>query len=250
MDIRTNEFEFTPKRCEEIDACIKVPCDPRGVISGRVLDCCNKPIKNATLKLFEKTCKDELCPITHTFTDEDGFFLFGPLCPCATYVIKIFIEELKNKKIAIDKCKCARDMDCLECDFRRGDPCKEFECRRDRDCDCRCDNDRDCDRDRDCDCRCDNNRDFDCDCDDEFEDFECKCRRKHSCKENRKDKKECKCREEREEKKECRCRDEREEKKECCCREDRCDWKRESRKRKCRRNRCECGCGCFDECDF
>ncbi len=116
MDIRTNEFEFTPKRCEEIDACIKVPCDPRGVISGRILDCCNKPIKNATLKLLEKTCKDELFPLTHTFTDENGFFLFGPLCPCTTYVIKIFVDEVKNRQINIDKCKCDRDIDCLEAD--------------------------------------------------------------------------------------------------------------------------------------
>lgn len=219
MDIRTNEFEFTPKSCEEIDACIKVPCDPRGVISGRILDCCNKPIRSATLKLFEKTCKDELCPLTHTFTDENGLFLFGPLCPCTTYVIKIFVNEVKNKQIKIDHCKCVRDMDCLECtsDFKCG--CK---------CDCKSDDCYDDDYDYDDydyddyeDCSCNKKKST---CYDDYEDCGCNC-----------DKKKPVCRE----------------KKECSCKNDKWDWKKESRLRKAKRNRCECDCDCFDDgCDF
>jgi|GEM_PF-234730 len=186
MDIKTNEFEFTPKRCEQLDACIKVPCDPRGVITGRILDCCNNPIKDATLKLFERTCKDELCPITHTFTDESGFFLFGPLCPCSTYVIKVFVDNVKSRVINIDKCKCAREMDCLECDHSFCDGMNKKDC---------------CNKDDD-----------DCDFDDDYDDFECKCRRKHSCKEN----------------------------KGCGCKQNRCDCRRESRNKRCRR-----GCNDF-----
>ncbi len=119
METKTNEFEFTPKKCEQIDAIVKIPCDPRGVISGRILDCCDKPIKDATLKLLEKTCKGKLVPLTHTFTDENGFFLFGPLCPCTTYVIKIFIDDIKRREFKIDKCKCQRDLDCLEDKHRK-----------------------------------------------------------------------------------------------------------------------------------
>ncbi|MCL2323204.1 MAG: hypothetical protein FWC47_14015 [Oscillospiraceae bacterium] len=147
MDIRNNEFEFTLKRCEELDACVKVPCDPRGVISGRIFDCCNRPIKNATLKLLERTCRGELIPLTHTFTDECGFFLFGPLCPCTCYVIKIFVNGVNNRCIKIDKCQCDRDIDCLEA-------CNRNTCRCEDVCEDEDDDDDDDDDDDECECNC------------------------------------------------------------------------------------------------
>ena len=74
----------------------------RSVIHGVVKDCNGKYIKDAVVKLFrvKQASKDsELKPITHTFTDECGQFLFGPLKPCREYVIKVWVNDVKITRI-------------------------------------------------------------------------------------------------------------------------------------------------------
>lgn len=108
MGYKLVKFNVCPKENEQIDAIVKVPKEPRSVIHGVVLDECNKPRKDAVVKLF-KECKKEytsLEPITHTFTDENGQFLFGPLCPNVNYVIKVWINHINNKEIFIKPGDC------------------------------------------------------------------------------------------------------------------------------------------------
>jgi len=79
---------------EEKELVIKLVPEKRAAIHGVVkFPGTNAPVHNAVVKLFEKIggCCD-LKPITFTFTDECGQFLFG-VDSCKEYVIKIFFFE-------------------------------------------------------------------------------------------------------------------------------------------------------------
>lgn len=69
---------------KQFDLEIVVPEDNRAVLFGIVKDCYKEPVKDAVVKLIEvdlECGKEERKPVTHTFTDKDGEFVFGPLCP-------------------------------------------------------------------------------------------------------------------------------------------------------------------------
>lgn len=130
MGYKLVKFQFTPEENEQIDAIIKVPKETRSVIHGVVLDECNKRQKDAVVKLF-RVCKRNnkviLEPITHTFTDEHGQFLFGPLCPHVKYVVKVWVNHVKTREIVIKPENC--DKDCIgedSCDHNHDH----------KDCDC------------------------------------------------------------------------------------------------------------------
>ena len=62
--------------------------DHRDVIYGVVRDCFKEPVRDAVVKLVEvdyKFGKKDLKPVSHTFTDKEGEFVFGPLCPKKRY---------------------------------------------------------------------------------------------------------------------------------------------------------------------
>jgi hypothetical protein len=125
------EGEDRIKPCEEKDICIVLAKETRAVIHGVVKLHNGMPAHGAVVKLFKKKCDDpcDLEPVTFTFTDCCGQFMFG-VTPCKdfVFVIKVFffIPE-------------------------KHEECKEFDCS--KDCDKDCDNDRDCHKDRDCDKR-------------------------------------------------------------------------------------------------
>lgn len=104
MGYRLVSFGFTPEKNEQLDVVLKVPYEPRSAIQGVVKNHKNEVVKDAVVKLFKEKCKDpyELEPITHTFTDEWGHFLFGPLEPNQKYVIKVWIEHIKNREVIIE----------------------------------------------------------------------------------------------------------------------------------------------------
>jgi hypothetical protein len=80
---------------EEKDVFIELEKEKRAVIHGEVKFPSGKPVKGAVVKLFKKKdskdCCDtcELVPITFTFTDECGQFLFGVPSE-VDYIIKVF----------------------------------------------------------------------------------------------------------------------------------------------------------------
>lgn len=86
---------------KQFDLDITLPEDNRDVIYGVVKDCFKEPIKDAVVKLVEVVCddgKEERRPIGHTFTDKEGEFVFGPLCPGKEYAIQIWVNDTKRLK--------------------------------------------------------------------------------------------------------------------------------------------------------
>jgi len=110
---------------KQFDFEITIPEDSRGVIYGVVKDCYKDPVEDAVVKLIEieMNCgKEERKPVSHTFTDKHGQFVFGPLCSNRFYEIEIWVNRVQHCKICTTcehsgKCLKGVDMDCkeLEC---------------------------------------------------------------------------------------------------------------------------------------
>ena len=73
-----------------------------------------EPVEDAVVKLIE-VCydygKEERNPVSHTFTDKDGEFVFGPLCPDKKYEIQIWVDRVKHCKQCVE---CKRHGKCLK----------------------------------------------------------------------------------------------------------------------------------------
>lgn len=109
---------------KQFDLDITLPQDDRDVIYGVVKNCFKEPIPNAVVKLVEivrEHGKEERRPIGHTFTDKEGEFVFGPLCPDKKYAIQIWYNATKKIKICA---KCYHEGTCLKGD--KNDKCNCF----------------------------------------------------------------------------------------------------------------------------
>ena len=120
-------MEFEEKKpCQEIkvdgfiekgkqfDLEINLPEDNRDVIFGIIRDCYKEPVEDAVIKLIEVShdCgKEERKPVSHTVTDKDGEFVFGPLCPDKKYELQIWADKVRHCKQCID---CKRHGKCLK----------------------------------------------------------------------------------------------------------------------------------------
>lgn len=116
---------------KQFDLDLKLPEDNRNVVYGIIRDCHDRPVCDAVVKLVE-VCQDDRKPVSHTFTDKEGEFVFGPLCPHKTYSIEIWVNRVKHVKI----CKtCDREGRCLKgvdlCCEKESMPESKMEC----DCD-------------------------------------------------------------------------------------------------------------------
>lgn len=112
MGSRSVCFNFTPGENEQIETVIVIPEERRSIIHGIVKNHCHKVVKDAVVKLYESVvCHGEhiLKPLTHTFTDECGQFVFGPLWPCKNYVIKVWVNDVKIRELVIkpEECDCS-----------------------------------------------------------------------------------------------------------------------------------------------
>ena len=119
---------------KQYDIEITLPEDNRSVIYGIIKDAYDEPIQDAVVKLIEidkDYGKEERKPVSHTFTDKNGEFVFGPLCSNKYYEIQIWGNKVEHHKI----CKtCQHKGKCLkgsnsECDF----DCKNFDNKFDND---------------------------------------------------------------------------------------------------------------------
>ena len=102
---------------KQFDLDITLPCDNREVIYGVVRDCFKEPVCDAVVKLIEIVCehgKEERLPVSHTFTNKDGEFVFGPLCPNKTYAVEIWVNRVKHVKICA---KCEHEGCCLKGEY-------------------------------------------------------------------------------------------------------------------------------------
>lgn len=109
---------------KQFDLDITLPEDHRDVIYGIVKDCFKDPVQDAVVKLVEIVYdkgKEERRPVGHTFTDKEGEFVFGPLCPDKKYAVQIWVNETKQIKICA---KCNHEGKCLK--GRKDDKCDCF----------------------------------------------------------------------------------------------------------------------------
>ena len=98
--------------------------DNRDVIYGVVKNCFKEPVKDAVVKLVEvvyEDGKEERRAIGHTFTDKEGEFVFGPLCPGKEYALQIWVNNTKKVKICA---KCHHEGKCLK--GEKNDKCDCF----------------------------------------------------------------------------------------------------------------------------
>lgn len=117
---------------KQFDIDITLPEDNRDVIFGTLRDCFKDPIKDAVVKLIEVEIGKDGCkrrePVSHTFTDEYGEFVFGPLCPGKEYALEIWVNEVRHFKVCA---KCFHEGKCLKghkhdkCDCIVNTPCND-----------------------------------------------------------------------------------------------------------------------------
>ena len=108
---------------KQFDLDITLPEDNRDVIYGVVKNCFKEPVCDAVVKLVEicyERDNKERRPVGHTFTDKDGEFVFGPLCPGKEYAIQIWVNQTKKYKLCA---KCHHEGKCL-----KGDNHDKFDC--------------------------------------------------------------------------------------------------------------------------
>lgn len=110
---------------KQFDLDITLPEDARDVIYGTVKDMFNEPIKDAVVKLIEidfgKEGRKNRIPVSHTFTDKYGEFVFGPLCPGKEYAIDIWVNDVRHYAMDV---KCKHEGKCL-----RGAKPEKCECK-------------------------------------------------------------------------------------------------------------------------
>ena len=137
--MENNEYNFRPEPHfpvvdidgvladgKQFDLDITLPKDNRNVIFGTVKNSYKEPVSDAVVKLIEvkygKDGRKERLPVSHTFTNDDGEFVFGPLCPDKEYAIDIWVNSVRHYKMCV---KVERDYDCL-----KGKPAKDCGCMR------------------------------------------------------------------------------------------------------------------------
>ena len=123
---------------KQFDLDITLPHDNRDVIYGVIKNCFKEPVADAVVKLVEiehKMGKEERKPVSHTFTDKNGEFVFGPLCPGKEYSIQIWVDDVKHFKVcakSFHEGKCLKGVKLDKCDKEYDKPhydnCEEKNC--------------------------------------------------------------------------------------------------------------------------
>lgn len=130
---------------KQFDLNITLPEDNRSVIYGVIKDCYQDPVCDAVVKLIEVVCecgKEERRPVSHTFTDKNGEFVFGPLCANRLYEIEIWVDRVKHCKVCTSckhegKCLKGVELDCPPCEMNH---CDNHNDHCDKPCEDHCDN--------------------------------------------------------------------------------------------------------------
>lgn len=105
MSGRLGNCIFKTSCNQQINAIAKLSRENRNVIFGTVLDDCGQPVADAVVQLLQVSDNcDYPTPLTHTFTDDNGQFLIGPLCPNTTYMLKIYNNNVQivNKRLKVN----------------------------------------------------------------------------------------------------------------------------------------------------
>lgn len=104
MDAKSANFTITPGENEQIQTVVNLPKENRSILYGIVKDHNCQIVKDAVVRLFEQqNPQDEnsLDPISYTFTDRSGQFVFGPLIASRHYVVKVSVNHVKIREAVI-----------------------------------------------------------------------------------------------------------------------------------------------------
>ncbi len=115
---------------KQFDLEINLPEDNRNVIYGIVRDCYKEPVEDAVVKLIEVSDeygKNERKPVSHTFTDKHGEFVFGPLCPDKSYEVQIWASKIKHTKICTEGKRAGKCLKGVKMECKDYKPCFEEE---------------------------------------------------------------------------------------------------------------------------
>lgn len=100
MPLYPMRFAFTPGKNERIEAVVTIPEELRSIVHGTVYDMDGNKVKDAVVRLF--LCEEEkLEPVSDTFTDNDGEFIFGPLTADKNYAVKVYVNGVKLRELTI-----------------------------------------------------------------------------------------------------------------------------------------------------
>ena len=121
---------------KQFDLDITIPEDNRNVIYGVIKDCYKEPVEDAVVKLIEVCSEyghEERKPVSHTFTDKNGEFVFGPLCPDRNYEVQIWVNKVKHVKVCAEckkhgKCLKGVSLECSEFMHPCDEECPEDDC--------------------------------------------------------------------------------------------------------------------------
>ncbi len=129
-DFQKFDIDGVINKGKQFDLDITLPEDHRNAIYGVVKNCFKEPVADAVVKLVEVVYehgKEERRPVGHTFTDKEGEFVFGPLCPDKKYAVQIWVNDTKQIKICAKchhegKCLKGKDIDDCKCFMDKIEP--------------------------------------------------------------------------------------------------------------------------------
>jgi hypothetical protein len=95
----------TSSENKNTESTIKLKEETRSIIHASVKNYKNEPLEDAVVMLFEldDSCSPpSLKSVYHTFTDEYGYFILGPLTPDKHYILKVWADNLKCREFEIN----------------------------------------------------------------------------------------------------------------------------------------------------
>lgn len=106
MSGRIGSCTFSTGCNQQINAVAKIENEDRCAVLGTVVNNGGRAIADAVVVLLKVNDRCSIpTPITHTFTDRYGQFVFGPLCPNTTYMLKIYKDDINVDNINLI-CNC------------------------------------------------------------------------------------------------------------------------------------------------
>lgn len=104
MTSRMINVHITSGENEHIESTLQLQEESRSIIHAVVKNENNEPVEDAVVMLFEIEDSSDppvLKPIYYSFTDQYGYFMFGPLPPNKQYVLKVWANNLKYKEFIV-----------------------------------------------------------------------------------------------------------------------------------------------------
>ena len=106
MSGRIGSCTFSTGCNQQINAVAKIENEDRCAVLGTVVNNGGRAIADAVVVLLKVNDRCSIpTPITHTFTDRYGQFVFGPLCPNSTYMLEIYKDDINVENINLI-CNC------------------------------------------------------------------------------------------------------------------------------------------------